>query len=59
LAGLILFRPHQAAALRRPRTEARPRRVDHAKGIDQSRPVTEAQRNPPFSHRKTADYAFG
>jgi hypothetical protein len=41
LADLILFQPHQVAALRRPRTEARPRRADNAKGIDQSRPVTE------------------
>src|SRR3954447_19193419 len=31
LVGLILFYPHQAAALRRPRTEARPRRADNAK----------------------------
>src|SRR5882724_836743 len=37
---------------RRPRTEARPRRVDDAKkGIDSSRPVTEAKRNPPQSPR--------
>src|SRR3954451_10217549 len=31
LVGLILFYPHQAAALRRPRTEASPRRADNAK----------------------------
>src|SRR5438309_3447654 len=46
LAGLILFRPHQVAAARRPRTEARPRRKDPRKwkhGIDKPRPVTEAR----------------
>ena len=41
LDGLILIKPHQVAALRRPQTEARARRPDDAKGIDQSRPVTE------------------
>ena len=35
------IKPHQVAALRRPRTEARARRLDDAKGVDLSRPVTE------------------
>src|SRR5215475_15595682 len=46
LADLILFSPHQSAAPRRPRTEARPRRKDARKrtrGIDKPTPVTEAR----------------
>ncbi len=39
---LFLYESHQATALRRSRTEASTRRVDDAKGIDSSRPVTEA-----------------
>ena len=35
------FKPHQVAATFRPRTEARVRRLDDARGIDKSRPVTE------------------
>ena len=35
------FKPHQVAATCRPRTEARVRRLDDARGIDKSRPVTE------------------
>ena len=35
------FKPHQVAATRRPRTEARVRRLGDARGIDKSRPVTE------------------
>ena len=35
------FKPHQVAATCRPRTEARLRRLDDARGIDNSRPVTE------------------
>src|SRR5436305_6614163 len=63
LAGLILFRPHQVAAARRPRTEARPRRKDPRKwkhGIDKPRPVTEARiersemRGPPSGWRREA-----
>src|ERR1700674_33679 len=54
LADLSLsFKPHQVAAQRRPRTEARPRRKGSSqaeRGIDKSRPVTEARiellRNP-------------
>src|SRR5207302_10620504 len=49
LAGLILFRPHQVPAARRPRTEARPRRKDPRKwkhGIDKPRPVTQARTEP-------------
>src|SRR3954452_15065178 len=42
LAGLSSIRPHQVAALRRPRTEARPGDWTTLKGIDKSRPVTEA-----------------
>ena len=35
------FKSHQVAATCRPRTEARVRRLDDARGIDKSRPVTE------------------
>ena len=35
------FKPHQVAAMCRPRTEARVRRLDDARGIDKSWPVTE------------------
>src|SRR6185436_16992947 len=37
------YEPHQATALRRSRTEASSQRADDAKGIDLSRPVTEAR----------------
>jgi len=33
------FQPHQVAALRRPRTEARPRRADNAKGLTNRGPL--------------------
>src|SRR5437660_1479791 len=35
----ILFQPHQVAAPRRPRTEARPRRADNAKGLTNRGPL--------------------
>ena len=41
-ADLLLIRPHQVAATRRPRTEARHRRQDHgSEGLNQPGPVTE------------------
>ena len=45
------------AALRRPRTEARPRRTDNEKGIDCLRPVTEgwAKRSVPTLFFALAD----
>src|SRR5580704_3467676 len=43
LVDLILHEHHQATAPRRSRTEASPRRSDDAKGIDSSKPVTEAR----------------
>src|SRR5580658_9751142 len=46
LADLILHEHHQATAPRRSRTEASPRRSDDAKGIDSSKPVTEARMEP-------------
>src|SRR5580692_7626098 len=49
LADLSSFKPHQVAAQRRPRTEARPRRKGSSqaeRGIDKSRPVTEARVEP-------------
>jgi hypothetical protein len=59
LVDLILFKPHQVAVSRRPRTEARPRRNGRlASGemtLDNSRPVTEAwittERNLPDNQR--------